>query len=201
MGLIDPSGGKAGSLVAAAMESAGIAIQAEMLKWMAGDGHMIAGGLYMLAIVAGVFTFAAGGQYLWARYLLVGPALFFFLTQVTAPSTGAHWEFADHKFSDEHRDRALRNTGHVLPQGEVSLFFQTWNTFMSSVTQELMELLHLTQDQSHLNFMSKMERYMHIWISKKITDDNLGQFVRLIMINHCADYYMMLMALADPHND
>ncbi len=200
MALLDADGAMAGSLIAAAMETAGMGIQAEILEWMQGDGMMLAGLLYLIAIISAVFAVAVGGQYLWGRYLLIGPAVFLFLIQITDDVNGSKWNFADHRFDESNVSRALEGTGFD-GVGDVSLFFKMWNNFMSDVTQELMTLLNLTQDGSHLDFLTKIERYMNLWLYPKIPDANMQRFIRLIMINQCADYYMKQMSIASPHVD
>ena len=199
MALLDANS-TAGSLAAAALESAGVDIQAQMLQWVQGDGMILAGLMFLIAIISGVFTVAAGGNYFWGRYLLIGPALFLFLTQTTDQANSTKWEFADHKFPESEVQRALKGTEYT-GRGDVSLFFKFWNVFTSDVTQELMGLLNLTQDGSHLDFLTKMQRYMQLWISEEIKDPKLRQFVQLVMVNECADYYMLLMAIADIHID
>lgn len=198
MALLDIDGAKSGTLIAAAMESAGISLQADMIQWVSTDGKSLAALLYLIALISAVIAIASGGRYLWGRYLLIGPALFFFLMQ-THESSGSTWQHADKTYDKKHIELALRDT-NLRGRGDVSLFFKFWNNFMSETTQELLGLLNLTQDDSHLDFLTKTERYMNYWLNTKANlSPNMQRFIRLIMINKCTDYYLMQMAQADEH--
>ncbi len=204
MAIFDANGAKAGTLVAAALESAGEQIQAQMLQFVNGDsGQMLAGAFFVFGIATAVLIMAIGGNYKWGRYLLVAPPLFFFLTQVRTTSNGTDWQFADQQFARSHVDRALRGVqdfnGGARGGSDVALFFQVWNVFMSDLTQNLISLLNLTQDKSHLDFITKTERYMQLWVFTYISDRNLQHFIHLTMVSQCADYYMMKKAVNDPN--
>lgn len=202
-GFFTASGAKTGTLVAAAMETAGINIQAEMLELVNGDkGETLAGLLFLVSIISGVIMVAVGGNYKWARYLLVGPPLFFFLTQVTNPSSGAEWQHADAAFDRAYLDQALNGVvgeGNSRQNVDVALFFQFWNVFTTAITQDLMKQLNLVGDGSHLDFLIKLDRYMSFWTHINFKDPNMLKFIRTIMVSECADYYMAKKAIVDPH--
>ena len=134
------SGVKTGTLAAAALETAGTALQSDFLNLVANDSfQLLAGLLYLIAIVTAVITVAIGGSYKWTRYLIIGPALFFFLTEVRTDSDGSSWAFGNVEYSEDARDVALRGVngfgenGSSQNQSRVSFVFQTWNVLMLSL--------------------------------------------------------------------
>ncbi|MCB0321988.1 MAG: conjugal transfer protein TraG N-terminal domain-containing protein [Bdellovibrionales bacterium] len=203
MALFDSIPTQAASLVTAALEDKGAQIQSRMLDLVNGsDGQMLAGLLFAFAIATGVIVVASGGSYLWSRYLLVGPPLFFFLTQVTVPYAGTTWTFADHDFPPEAKTKALRRV--ILGQNgagshEVSLFFQFWNVFMSDLNKTTLEFLNLVEDGSHLNFITKIERYMTFWNNNFIEDTNMQVFIRMALVPECGQYFSLRKQQADPN--
>ena len=185
-----------GSLVASSLETAGITIQSEVLTWVAGDGMYLAGLLYLIGLVSAFFVVSSGGKYLWARYLLIGPALFLAATQIGYKSDGSEWKFADELLPAERQAAALKDT-QLDGGGQVALVFGVWNEIMSGITQELISLLNLTEDNGHLNFLAKVDRYLDVE-RLKIRDPHLKQLVRLVMINECSEYYIKKMVAARP---
>ena len=208
MGAFDGVNAKAGTAVAAAMESAGARIQADMLQMVNGaDGQMLAGLLFLIALMTAIIIFAVGGNYRWGRYLLIGPPLFFFLTQPSVTYSDTHWVFANEEFPERYVNELIQGvadfgqgaagqgTGGQAAGGnggspEVSLFFQFWNVFTSEFTQKMISLLNLQEDDSHLDFMSKIERYMQANNFDHIKDTNIRIFLRSALAPKCARYYM-----------
>ena len=196
------SGARAGTLAAAALETAGGKLQSDMLDWVNGaSGNTLAGLLFLLAIAGAVIIFSAGGNYKFARYLLVAPPLFFFLTQVRIASTGAEWQFADRKYDRTEIDKTLEGVagfnGGQRGGFDVSFFYHTWNLVVTDVVQYLMKNLNLGASDSDVNFLAKVERYMNHWLNANIKSPETKAFVQLALINKCADYYMDQKDLAD----
>ncbi len=196
MALFDNIDTQATSLMTAALEDKGAAIQAEMLKLFAdtgADGGILAGMLFLIAIASGVFTVAIGGRFLWTRYLLIAPPLFFFLTQVTVSYAGTKWQHADEPFPSESKQHALRGVINGTNDGaqagtDVAMFFQFWNVFMSDLNKTVLKMLNLTEGGGHLNFISKIERYMTFWNINFIKDKNYAAFIRIALAPQCSAY-------------
>jgi hypothetical protein len=201
--LFSGQGARASTLVAAAMETAGIKLQADMLEMMNGDqGQMLAGFFMLFAVAGGVMIFALGGAYKWGKYLIMSPAMFFFLTQATSTSDVVEWQFANRVHPQEEVQKALREVAGIEGNGggfKTSLFFNTWNSIITDIVQQLIAVLDLTKSDSDLNFLNKVERYMNGWFDSNIKDENLKKFVQLALVNECADYYVLQKDYADSH--
>lgn len=195
---------KVGSLVAASMETAGTALQSDFLDFINGEsGQMLAGLLYLIAICTGLITLAAGGNYKWARYLLVGPPLFFFLTQVRIASDGADWVFGDSEFPQDVQERMLKGVKHFdggkRGGNDVAMFYQFWNVLTSDVTQTLVTQLKRSQNDRHLNFIDKIDRYMKFWNFPEIADQDLRLLIHTVMTPKCSEYFGLKKKIASPH--
>lgn len=192
---------KAGTIVAAAMETAGAAIQSRMLEFVLGnDGMQIAGAFYLIAIITAIIVVAVGGSYKWGRYLLIGPSLFLFLVQIQTESDGTEWAFGSAEFTQEAVQKAL--VGVDVAEGgvgSVSLFYHFWNVFLSETIHRLIALLNLTQNDSQFNFIQKVERFMNARNFASINDPDLRLFVNLSLSNKCSRYFALQRAKYDLH--
>jgi hypothetical protein len=190
---------KAGTIVAAAMETAGAALQSRMLEFVLGpDGMQLAGLLYLIGICAAIIIVAVGGSYRWGRYLLIGPSLFLVLTQIQTESDGTEWAFGTAEYSQAAVEKALVGVdvanGGV---GNVSLFYHFWNVFMSETTHRLIALLNLTATDSQFNFVQKVERFMNSRNFASINDSDLRLFVSFTLSNQCSRYFALERAVND----
>lgn len=196
--------GKASNLVCAAMETAGAAIQSDMLDWVSGaDGQGLAGLLYLLSIASAVIIFVSGGNYKWGRYLLIGPTLFMFLTTVRSQSDGTQWAFGDRNFEEAALKKSLvgvidKGTGTGI---RVSLFFKFWNAFTSEVSHKLISSLNLDQSESEFSLVKKVETYMMTWdVLARIHDDDLRTVIKLTLSNKCRTFFDELRKINTPGN-
>ena len=203
MGILDEVKGKAGTLVAATMETTGTAVQSDMLDWLNGpEGQMLAGLFYLFAIVGGLFTFASGGSYQWTRYLLIGPAFFLFLTDVRVANDGTEWNWGTEKFADVYQKKLLDGVKDFengkREKHDVAMFFQFWNGFISNITHELVALVKAEKDGSHLDFITKVEKYMMPWNHSMISSGYLRVFIN-VALKDCQVYFNLSRLIADPH--
>ncbi len=201
--MADFSSAKSTTLITAALETAGASIQSDMLDYVAtADGQSIAGLLYMLSIISALFIFASGGNYRWGRYLIVGPALFLFLTTVRVDSDGTKWSFGERDYSEESVNKALRGVDAPNNGGgtSVSVVYAFWNLFLSEVNSELLKLLNLTDSDSQLNFVQKVEKVMQTNNLSQITDPKLRELIKFTLSAECKEYFHHLRIANNPHS-
>jgi hypothetical protein len=176
----------------AAMETAGAVVQSNMLDFITGqEGMQLAGLLYLIAIASGIVIFVSGGNYKWARYLLVGPTLFMFLTTVRSESDGTEWSWGNKEFTQESVEYALRGVGRNADSSsaQISTVFHVWNVLMSEVVHTLIHLLRFDATDDNFNFISKVERYMQLWNFSHITDSNMKDLIQLVLVPECKEYF------------
>ncbi len=185
--------GQVGTLVGAAMESAGHHAQSQLLDVFSGDvGMKIASLIYLISILGALITLASGGNYRFAGYLLIGPPVFFFLVNTRAPSAGAEWTFGQRVHNQDLVARGTRGlTEGDGRAGDVSLFFKGWNMLTSGIVHGLIDLLHLTEKGSDVDFLNKTERYLQT-VTATVSDPLLKGFVNLSAVNRCRDYFHLM---------
>ncbi len=185
--------GSVGSLIGAAMESAGHMAQSQILDQLNGPvGSGLGGLLFLIGVIGAVITVAVGGVFRHARWLLVGPAIFYFLISERVNSDGAEWRFGDrvHDMATVFRaDNGILNAGSGRA-GRVSRGFLVWDRLTSDVIQTLISLLKLTQDGSDLDFLAKTDRYMQIFAAQS-DDPFLTFFLGIALNNQCSRYYSL----------
>ena len=194
--------GSVGSLIGAAMESAGHMAQSQMLDLIAKPfGTDITALLYLIGIFGALFTLASGGSYRFTKWLLVGPAIFYFLVDNRRPSDGAEWRFGDriHDMGKVFKaDNGILQAGAGGGNaGQVSHFFLVWDRLVSDIIQELIKLLELTQDKSDLDFIARTDRYMSA-LGQPSRDPYLTAVLHLALNNKCAKFYALKRVAQDP---
>ena len=189
------------TLAAAALESQGYVMQSKILDALdTTAGLQLVALFYLIGIITAIITIAVGGNYKFGRYLLVGPPLFFFLTLTRSSTDGAEWKFAK-RIYDQAKVKAVLEGLPQTTNVRVSSFFHGWNLLTSDVTQTLIEFLNLTERGSDINFIGKVERYMNFLMRTGERDPNLAFFMDAILVNKCADYYVMKRDLESPYLD
>jgi hypothetical protein len=186
-----------GTLIGAAMETAGHYTQSQLLDAFEGEfGKKLAGLLYIIAIIGALITITSGASYRYGLYLLVGPPLYYFLITVRAESNGADWRFGAANYGTELRDAGIEG---VAPPGgyKVSAVFKAWDRLVTDIIQGFIELTEITQDESNLNFINKTDRFIN-GLTTDTTDPKLIEFVNATLINHCQKYFFLKLKLADP---
>ena len=199
-GITYETAGSVGTLIGAAMESAGHMAQSQLLDQLNGPfGEGLGGLLFLIGVVGAVITVAVGGVYKHARWLLVGPAMFYFLINTRVNSDGAEWRFGDrvHDMGAVFRaDNGILNAGSGRA-GRVSRAFLVWDRLTSDVVQTLISILKLTQDGSDLDFLAKTDRYLQIYAAQS-DDPFLTFFLNIALNNQCSRYYSLQRIIHDP---
>ncbi|MFN8391025.1 MAG: hypothetical protein U0136_12110 [Bdellovibrionota bacterium] len=184
--------GSVGSLIGASMETAGHHTQSQLLQLFEkgseyGDfGLHLVGLLYLISIIGALITLASGGNYRFGLWLLLGPPLFFFLVNVRTASQGVQWQFGSRIGPQEKVQKGVRGISGPSP-GNVALFFNQWDKLVSGIVQGTIELIHVTENGSDLDFLNKTERYMSMFGIQSL-DPRLKGFVKSTLVNRCADY-------------
>ena len=190
--------GSVGTLVGAAMETAGHLAQSQILDALdKPEGQTLAGLIFLIAIMGAVITVAVGGNYKHGLWLLVGPVISAFLLTNRVPSDGPSWNFADRGHDQaeviEANKGILQGTAAAGAgrAGKVSRVFQTWNLITSEIVQDMLRLLELTSDGSDLQFVAKTDRYIKMY-SRGPNDPFFTALLTLGLNNKCGPYYSLL---------
>ena len=118
----DKTMGSVGSLVGAAMETAGHYLQSQMLDlFNDGFGATYGALFYVIAAVVALFTVGIGGNYKFGLWFFIGPGLFFWSIGHRVPSAGANWKFGEQIYPQGGSIQGLRWSVRARPRGSIGL--------------------------------------------------------------------------------
>jgi hypothetical protein len=205
--------GSVGSLVSAALETAGHSMQSSILDFFQlGFANDFAALLYLMAAIGGIFVIAVGGKYKFGLWFLLGPVLFFFLITPRVPSKGVSWSLGGRNFDQIYVDLAtegvsekkiqiFRNeAGEIIRDtrdegankvGDVSWFFVSWDYFVSGFVRGFSSMLNLEASNADLSLLNKVQRY-HTLMTLEVENPALKGFISLVMVSECNRYFGLM---------
>lgn len=151
------AGPATGTLVAAALETAGYVAQAKMLKDLKDTIKQLGALFYLVCIIAGVFALSLLGSPGTSLWLLVGPPMFFYMINITTKADGVEWALGPfHDRSD--LQKTLRGANIPESEGqEVSWFFHHYNVLVSDTLQQLAEFVTKDDVKHQMKFMARQQ--------------------------------------------
>lgn len=205
--------GSVGTLIGAALETAGHYIQSDFLDHINGTfGHSLGAFLYIIAAFVGIWMIAIGGSYKFGMWFLVGPSLFWWMVAARTPSIGANWEFGSSNFyqnrvwkaAEGHTDgtSTAPNQMGQAPQtpAQVSWFFRWYTSMVSDIIDGMISALQLTKADMDKSFINRTERY-ELLFKLESADPKLKLYTQIVSSTQCAHYYMLLREANNPHRD
>lgn len=182
--------GTAGTLIGAALETAGHFIQSQLLDLLSSSaGTSIAGLLFLIAGVSAILIVAIGGNYKFGAWFLVGPVLFYAVVFTRVESSGAIWQFGSRLHKNEYVDQAVAGIVDSGKKAKVSWFFAKWNKLVSMSIRSMTEVVGATKQNADLNFINQTMRYVAI-NSVQVSDPKIQEFMRLLTFSaDCLPFY------------
>lgn len=171
-----------GTLVAAALETAGYHTQQRVLGELGPLIELVAALITLLCIAVAIFVTATSGSFDSARWLLVGPPVLFALIQVESQASPPEWQFG--VFDDQAGERAalLRSSG--LPATgnfQVSRFFHQFNRLTSEIVQDLVRFFNSNSARPMMMFMTRQKMLAELF-SMEVGDPGLMALARLNLV-------------------
>lgn len=165
-----------GTLVAAAMETAGYVSQAQVLSDLATMLERLGALIYVCCIFAALLSVAISGRYDLGLWLLMGPPLFFFLIKPSVSSGGAEWQFG--AFKDRGERQHILDGANVQLSGDakVSFFFHGFNVLVSDTVQQLIKVITKDSVRQQMLFMAR-QQVMDDLFSTKVDKPDLEALV------------------------
>lgn len=200
-----PMVGGVGSLYAAALQTAGVYAQAEVLQRFQPALEKIAAFCFLTSIIGALTCSAVFGQYRKAAYLLVGPPLFYFAITVKTSTDGAHLRFGSREIqgSVTHQIEFLKRWVHDSPYGSsanVSLVFYGWDALVTSIVQGIVSQIEDTENKEDLLLRTRERTFS--WLLHGVPDE--PAFVKLLAFgNHgrCARLTSLLVDLPNEREE
>ncbi len=179
-----------GTLVAAALESAGYFYQSYLLDALASPFSESVGALlYVIGGIVALATFAVLGQYKLGFALLLWPGIFMATVFERTESTGTHWLFAKENRSEvalKEQINALtgKEGATDLQPVKVSTLFSKYNDLISSSSQEIVKVLVGEQKKVDANFILRNELFTRLH-SQTIEDPGVRELIHSGFLRHC----------------
>jgi hypothetical protein len=189
--------GSVGSLVAAAMQTAGVFAQSRLLANFEEGLKTLAALCYIFAIIGAIFSCAIFGNYSRALYFLVGPTLFFFMVNVTDTVQGTEQRFGnrqDGSIADQKRMlQGFVNTADYST-AKVSSFFLVWDKLVSSVTQGIVEQIVKAGEKEDI-IVKAREQYFSWIVNYTPSDEGYKMLVQQSLMGLCGERFAKLWEL------
>ena len=159
------AGPSSGTIIAAAMETAGYVSQAQILSQLNDMLTHLGALVYVCCLLSALLISGLAGRYQSALWLLVGPPMFFFLIRAESSAAGVEWQFGTFRDTGD-LQKILRGANvRQAPGNKVSSFFHQYNVLISHSYQELIKILMKQSTRDQMMFMAR----------QKIIDDLFGQ--------------------------
>ncbi len=199
--------GAVGHYASALLQTAGLFGQESVLEFMGPIIEQVGMLVYIVAIISALISFALFGGYRQAAYLLLGPALFFFVLHTRVPVSGTMVRLG----ATPQKEKGTNDVGSIMDQraalnrlssalwgGEhpkVSWFFVLYDDLISQVIQNIAALLLDDSKREDLIATGKERVYSQINLFKS----HNGGFIHLLskgMTGHCSRVRKMSKDLA-----
>lgn len=169
-----------GTLVAAALETAGYAAQGIVLRDLGFMFESFGALLYLVVIVWAIISVSLYGSYREAAWGLIGPVAFFFIFGARQVGAGANWQWG--ATSAATTDVVSRSIGTVRGGNgevvnEVSWFFDEYNKLISNFIQQGIQIVLNDSVRDRSKFTTR-QRVMDHLMGSEISDDRLLNLIQ-----------------------
>lgn len=192
----ETAGASAGTLTAAALETVGYVAQAQVLDQLGKMLDMLGALVLICSLISAILTIALFGEYRTARWFLVGPVLFFFLTKARVTAYGSEWRFG--VFDDKQAQNELAkqlSASKIATESNVSYVFHRYNVLVSSIVQNLIKVITSEDQRRQMKFMARQNLLDAMY---KVQLDNSGLIaLTQFSMSHCADLLHDARLIAD----
>lgn len=183
--------GAVSELVAATLQTKGMADQQKILDNFSSQLTDLAALIYLVSIMGAVGAMAVYGSYKKGMYLLIGPALFYFMIDRRIEANGTKLRVGRNEIanSPEEQRSFLNFIGQEANGGgfyRVSLAYGVYDSLVSAVVQDIVSVLLDTAGREHTRRVARERAFG--WMLQQ-RGDNPG-FVRLasaVLFGECAE--------------
>lgn len=193
--------GMAGQLIAAVLETAGLYGQSQVLSNFAPVFSALGSIVYIWCIIGAIISFALFGNYRQASYLIMGPALFWWMLTTTQSVTATANIFGDREghTPEQQINRLEQSTspGQYQQQAQVSQFFVLYDNFVSATVQELVRFLVDTANKEDMIYVAR-ERVLTRVARAKASEPAFIELMNISLIGECARSLYLSLELGRP---
>lgn len=194
--------GMAGQFIAAVLQTAGLYGQSQILENFAPVLGSVGALVYVWCVIGAIASVALFGNYRQAAYLLMGPALFWWMLENTQPVTATAHQFGDRQSENDAENQIAfledsTEAGRFQEQARVSQFFVFYDNLVSSVVQEIVRFLVDTENKDDLIFVAR-ERVLTRLLRQKGTEPNFLSLMNISLIGECARELQLSLDISRP---
>ena len=212
-GLIESGGqyiGAASHLISAAMQTAGIYFQSDVLSQLVGDSAAECSGstcffksfavlLFMCSAAAGVLTYAVFGTSKRVLMLLICPSIFFWMLYARVPAGATILRVGERVAPDgtKAQERLLEALGDAdiyKQQPQISFFFAKFDNLISSSVQTIVNFLIDTPNGEDLVNVAREKAFQKTFNASSQESGFVG-LVSYGLMGACAEYSQQLLNL------
>lgn len=183
--------GAVGNIVTAYLQTKGMIDQATILSKFREAMEMIAALFWLAATAMAIGSVAIFGNYRQGLYLLIGPALFYFMIDDSASTTGTQLRvgnFVQDK-SEQEQSEMLNYIRAIDPDNpnaavKISPFFAMWDAVVSEGMQSVIALLMNTDERDHLRFVAR-ERMLNHVLQSSADHSGMTRLVGAVFTGEC----------------
>ena len=173
-----------GTLIAAALETAGYKAQSEILAELLNMFYSVGALLYVATFIIAIAVYTLYGNFRLALWMLVGPPIFFFMINSRAMSSGVEWQFGEFKGDKQDVINALPGTINSSVNANVSWFFDAYNRLVSSIMQETLKVI-TNRDKKKQLMMSTRQKILDKLMSWELNNPGLEALIRFGLQGEC----------------
>lgn len=162
--------GSSGTFAAALLETTGYYYQDLILNTLSSTfagsvGYLI----YMIGVIIAIVNILLNGSYKFSGWLLVGPAMFFFVITNRVETRGSEWLFAGQSQPEIALEGSVGDIfsyrgedSEVLPPARVSTVFAWFNGIISGAVDEIVRLMNVHRTDANWSFIVRQEVYSEL---------------------------------------
>lgn len=195
--------GSSGTLIGAALETAGYYYQSWLIDAMGTPFASAMGSLlYIVAVLIGIISYVLMGEYKFSVWLLLGPGLFYFCLFDRTDTAGSDWQFGG-----EPRDRAQLEEqvieqlkGVDKPyQPKISRVFAYFNALVSTTVSSLVDFLNADRKEADKKFLIRAQLYTSM-ASPVVQEAGFRMLVQRGFLAECNKVLEKAQEMAEPAN-
>ncbi len=180
-------GASTGTMLAAALETAGYQSQQQILQQLSTHLGMLSALVFLCVIVSAVFSFAVSGGSMRTVWLLLGPPIFMFVSGIElngyknrTQASGVEWAFGTFKDVNNDKDKILQPV-NINTKSDVSFVFHKYNEFVSETVQMLVAVITDQDMLPQMTFMAR-QRVMDDLFAFDINDPHWQSLMAYFMV-------------------
>ena len=195
--------GMAGQIVAAALETAGLYRQGQILNDFSGFLTSFGAMMYTFYAIGALLSVAIFGNYRKALYLFVSPALFYFCLFTQTEVTKTVHQFGERRIAEEVTNDTertiMREAGDPARLGastKVATVFYLYDRMISSVVQQLVAYLVDTRNNVDLVRVAREDVLRRV-LRQRGSDQHLLSLIGMTLLGPCAKQVALMKELGD----